>query len=264
MNKSFKFAIKTLILGVAVLYVVFAFSAAAQNEKVCTQEAKQCPDGSYVSRTGPNCEFAACPGTNIKEKRAELINKLKDEREAAKKHLEAVREEAKKAAEARQLELKDKIGKLHDEKKKQAATRLNEQLAHLNTQWTSHFNNVLDQLESILAKIEIRSQKAESNGGNVSTVKAAIETARAAIKTARDSIAVQAAKIYTVTFNSEDELKDAFKTVKEQLRTDLTGLRDGAVKDARKAAQDVFQVLRQIPKVDQEPIATSTPIGPND
>ncbi|MGC9599375.1 MAG: hypothetical protein ABSE18_03260 [Minisyncoccia bacterium] len=28
----------------------------------CTQEAKECPDGSYVGRTGPNCEFAACPG----------------------------------------------------------------------------------------------------------------------------------------------------------------------------------------------------------
>jgi hypothetical protein len=28
----------------------------------CTEEAKQCPDGSYVSRTGPNCEFAPCPG----------------------------------------------------------------------------------------------------------------------------------------------------------------------------------------------------------
>ncbi|MEK7631110.1 MAG: PKD domain-containing protein [Patescibacteria group bacterium] len=28
----------------------------------CTQEAKLCPDGSYVSRTGPKCEFAACPG----------------------------------------------------------------------------------------------------------------------------------------------------------------------------------------------------------
>lgn len=27
----------------------------------CTQEAKLCPDGSYVSRTGPNCEFTACP-----------------------------------------------------------------------------------------------------------------------------------------------------------------------------------------------------------
>lgn len=29
--------------------------------RACTQEAKQCPDGSYVGRTGPNCEFAACP-----------------------------------------------------------------------------------------------------------------------------------------------------------------------------------------------------------
>lgn len=27
----------------------------------CTQEAKLCPDGSYVGRTGPNCEFTACP-----------------------------------------------------------------------------------------------------------------------------------------------------------------------------------------------------------
>lgn len=27
----------------------------------CTMEAKLCPDGSYVGREGPNCEFAACP-----------------------------------------------------------------------------------------------------------------------------------------------------------------------------------------------------------
>ena len=24
-------------------------------------EAKLCPDGSYVGRTGPNCEFEDCP-----------------------------------------------------------------------------------------------------------------------------------------------------------------------------------------------------------
>ncbi len=28
----------------------------------CTMEAKLCPDGSAVGRSGPNCEFAACPG----------------------------------------------------------------------------------------------------------------------------------------------------------------------------------------------------------
>src|SRR5690606_41180181 len=29
---------------------------------MCTMDAKACPDGSYVGRIGPNCEFAACPG----------------------------------------------------------------------------------------------------------------------------------------------------------------------------------------------------------
>ena len=27
----------------------------------CTLDAKMCPDGSYVGRVGPKCEFAACP-----------------------------------------------------------------------------------------------------------------------------------------------------------------------------------------------------------
>jgi hypothetical protein len=30
----------------------------------CTTEAKICPDGSSVGRTGPNCKFAACPVVN--------------------------------------------------------------------------------------------------------------------------------------------------------------------------------------------------------
>jgi hypothetical protein len=30
---------------------------------VCTMDAKLCPDGSYVGRIPPNCEFAACPGS---------------------------------------------------------------------------------------------------------------------------------------------------------------------------------------------------------
>ena len=29
--------------------------------KACTAEAKMCPDGSFVGRTGPDCQFAPCP-----------------------------------------------------------------------------------------------------------------------------------------------------------------------------------------------------------
>jgi len=56
------------------LVFLFSLSANALVARVaCTQDAKQCPDGSYVSRTGPNCEFAPCPGEDgaSKENRPE-------------------------------------------------------------------------------------------------------------------------------------------------------------------------------------------------
>ena len=34
----------------------------SQVKTFCTMEAKLCPDGSYVSRTGSNCEFEKCLG----------------------------------------------------------------------------------------------------------------------------------------------------------------------------------------------------------
>ena len=30
----------------------------------CTRDAKQCPDGSYVGRIPPSCEFAPCPASS--------------------------------------------------------------------------------------------------------------------------------------------------------------------------------------------------------
>jgi hypothetical protein len=38
-------------------------TASSTEPVACTMEAKLCPDGSYVGRTGPNCEFTACPTT---------------------------------------------------------------------------------------------------------------------------------------------------------------------------------------------------------
>lgn len=36
-------------------------TAATPTPVACTMEAKLCPDGSSVGRTGPKCEFAKCP-----------------------------------------------------------------------------------------------------------------------------------------------------------------------------------------------------------
>ncbi len=58
---------KWLVLGLIVLVLIIVGASASyfflnSNKQVtCTTEAKLCPDGSYVARTGPNCEFAKCP-----------------------------------------------------------------------------------------------------------------------------------------------------------------------------------------------------------
>ena len=45
-------------------YLNYSIWTLNQAEPVtCTMEAKLCPDGSYVGRTGPKCEFAACSET---------------------------------------------------------------------------------------------------------------------------------------------------------------------------------------------------------
>ena len=60
-----------LVLGIIFIIIVGLFAIASETARTpatvaCTQEAKICPDGSSVGRTGPNCEFAACPAADAK------------------------------------------------------------------------------------------------------------------------------------------------------------------------------------------------------
>ncbi len=62
-----KNALIIIVIILVVGGIVYAFTRPTtpdihdDNQVVCTMDAKMCPDGSYVGRTGPNCEFAACP-----------------------------------------------------------------------------------------------------------------------------------------------------------------------------------------------------------
>lgn len=44
-----------------VVFIIRKLSTPTSNKTVCTLEAKVCPDGTSVIRTGPNCEFEPCP-----------------------------------------------------------------------------------------------------------------------------------------------------------------------------------------------------------
>lgn len=58
-----------------VFFIIIFLSSCAPAQRACTQEAKICPDGSAVGRSGPNCEFAACPIINsiLSESEAQAI-----------------------------------------------------------------------------------------------------------------------------------------------------------------------------------------------
>jgi|SRR5579872_508469 len=49
-----------IVFGV-VFYFAFKGSFYANHPVACTMEAKLCPDGTSVGRSGPNCDFAPCP-----------------------------------------------------------------------------------------------------------------------------------------------------------------------------------------------------------
>ncbi len=60
-----KKALWAIVAGAVIItfgvYIVMSGVNTMPQEHACTTEAKICPDGSAVGRTGPNCEFATCP-----------------------------------------------------------------------------------------------------------------------------------------------------------------------------------------------------------
>lgn len=61
MNQKITVLVLILALGLAGLYLSIFVTRENKEPAACTMEAKICPDGSAVGRTGPNCEFVACP-----------------------------------------------------------------------------------------------------------------------------------------------------------------------------------------------------------
>ena len=69
-----KLLIITLFLSLIILSGCNLKTTSLENKPVaCSQEAKICPDGSAVGRTGSNCEFALCPEGANKNQNAKFV-----------------------------------------------------------------------------------------------------------------------------------------------------------------------------------------------
>ena len=197
----------------------------------------------------------------------DLIQQAQNRAEQAQQKIEQIREDVQERLAAKREAIEQKISQIKDRTKRSSAERIADQLNHINVVWTDHFSNVLDKLDAVLQKIKSRRDKALANGEDVSSVNTAIANAESKIAAARSAVENQAGKAYEIdaaalssanmTQSSQDnlvkQLREQFKELRDQLFTDLTSLRDGAMRDARSSIQDAMQELSNIPNVDEEP-----------
>jgi hypothetical protein len=54
-----------ILLGIAGFLYRTVIEGPRRTDVACTLEAKMCPDGTSVSRSGPSCEFAKCEPPNV-------------------------------------------------------------------------------------------------------------------------------------------------------------------------------------------------------
>lgn len=257
--KSLNYLIATAVFILAMLvsstFVAAQTDAASKNKMQESQQEfqnkiKEIRQNFTAKRTKAKEDLAA--------KSKAVKQELEQEKEAARQSLDSARKAAKSKMDELKAKFQQEVSKVKDESKKQIATHLDEQMNQLNVKWTDHFNNVLDQLSAVLAKIKLRTDKAEANGSDVSAVRTAIQNAQNAIDNARTAVQTQAQKSYTATFQSEQQLGSAFKTTRDALHKDLTNLRDNIIKNAREAVKSALQALKGVPKVDEESKGNNT------
>jgi len=196
----------------------------------------------------------------ISERRAAIAS-------TTQKKIEVVREEAQTRTVAQREKIAERVADIQDKVKQQLAQRLIKQFENLNKIWTDHFMNLMDHYDAILQKIQDRANIAANAGKNIASTTAAIQSAKTAIASARTAVIAQAAETYTpdtsvVTTTTSttmpsgqkellQNLRNSFKNLHRTLFQDLLALRDGPMKNARKAVQSALQTLTKIPKVDE-------------
>lgn len=272
MKKNIKYSVSLFVIVLSVMfgYLVYAEDnkdATSEKPVACTMDAKLCPDGiTSVSRVGPDCEFAKCPGEkevnsikdSIKTNREEMgvqlekmIQSVKDKREEFKTEFEAIKEQAKLKIAEMKTNFKESLKNIKDENKKISAEKIVDTIQGLNAKTTDNFSNKIDQIENVLVSIESRISKAESRGLDVSSVKTQVEKAKIVIAEARNSVLAQSQKVYITNITDEATLKIEMKKIRDAYSKDIKAVRE-KVKLAHFAVRDTATTLAKIPKIDDD------------
>ena len=146
--------------------------------------------------------------------------------------IDAKRLELKTTHEAKRASFQAKLVEMKDRQKATILENLNSRYPNINERWTTHFGQVLDRLEEVLAKIA-------THGVDTAAASRAITSARVVV----DNQSLQG---YVITVTNESNLRSDAQASHEQLKVDL-GVAREAVKSARVAVQAARALIKQAP-----------------
>ncbi len=202
------------------------------------------------AETGPGERSGEGSGRVSRIVASSTMERVQEMREEARDRVEGEREKAAK-----------RLSDVRDKGKQEMAKRLAVQFDDLNLRWTNRFAETLDRYDVLVKKIQVRADINAADGKDATRTVAAIQAATVTIADARTAVLAQAAKTYvldtsaisaTATSTSSgqekivQDLRKSFAAMHKALFKDLFALRDGPMKDARKAVQDAIQTIGKI------------------
>ncbi len=188
----------------------------------------------------------------IQARREEFRVDLKEKQDAMQSRIQAAQDAFRK-----------KLGEIKDERKRQVAERVGENLSKVLTNRIGAFSALIDNIDALLGRVKTRRDKVVTAGGDVSAVNTAIAAADVAVAAARTAVTGLAGKTYVPKVTTDATLKTDLGAARDALKKDLLSVQN-AVKAARDAVKAAAVALKAIVGVDsvQEP-AMGTPPSSN-
>lgn len=190
---------------------------------------------------------------SIEEKKTEIesawsdkkneLSKIREERETK---IQEIKINTQKIIFEKREAIRSQLGKINDKRKTQIVENTDRKLEKISETRTNHLFNVLNDLEKVLAKINVRIDAAQERGVDVSSAKKAADDAGKAIVAARAAVEAQVGKVYKMTITEESKLKNDVEKTARNLQNDLKQVRiivQSAHDAVRKAAVALARAL---------------------
>jgi hypothetical protein len=168
------------------------------------------------------------------EKRIEVRQEVKENREARIEERNTKREEFREKREA-----------ISDERKQALLKRIDAQMNKVNENMTNMWQRLIDRMQELAGKLQTRLDTLSGEGKNITAAQTALNEADAALITAENAVAAQKEKDYVIEFTDENGLRVGATTAKTALRADLKVVHD-LIKDAREQLHEALLLAKQI------------------